>query len=585
MCEQFGTPAQAMFPRWIPPGRDPEVIPLGKGAKVVLHDWIETMRSRAAAIALMVDARQVIAALVYLIGYVALDRVSFSESYAQLSISPWNPSTGLSFVLVLLFGRRFLPLLFLAPFLADMINRQVVLSWPAEILSVAVIGTGYSAALLFLTGPKARFDPRLPSMRDLAQLILATSVSAAFVAASYVGLMVAAGLLPGREFATAALRYWVGDIVGVLALAPFALFALSGRRILPLSAETVLQCAAVLVALAMVFGLAEEREFQLFYVLFLPVVWMAVRNGIEGVSAGILITQIGVILGVAFVPEEREELVALQPLMLVLTVTGLVAGELVTERRRMESQLQMQRESLAGLARLGSLGELAAAVAHEVNQPLMAAGTYARLVADTASSGGANANEIVEIAKKTIAQVDRAAEVIRRLRALVRLDRSNRAPVPFERIVKETLDLCRPDLERAGVVLRVALPPDLPLVAVDILQIEQVLLNLVRNSLDAIRDGGSSRGTIVIEAERMRGDADGDFVEIAVIDSGPGFSRDYLENGILPLSSSKADGLGIGLPLCKTIVEAHGGRLWLDAGSGGAAVRFTLPVSKQIKRV
>ena len=143
----------------------------------------------------------------------------------------------------------------------------------------------------------------------------------------------------------------------------------------------------MLVALTMVFGLAEEREFQLFYVLFLPIVWMAVRNGIEGASAGILITQIGVILGVAFVPDEREELVALQSLMLVLTVTGLIAGELVTERRRIESQLLMQRKSLAGLARLGSLGELAAAVAHEVNQPLMAAGTYARLVADDRQLG------------------------------------------------------------------------------------------------------------------------------------------------------------------------------------------------------
>jgi two-component system, LuxR family, sensor kinase FixL len=580
MCEQFRMPAWAVFPGWIHSGLGPEVIVPAKGDKVVMREWIETMRSRAAAVTLMVDARQVTAGLVYLVGYVALDRVSFSESYAQLGITPWNPSTGLSFVLVLSSGRRFVPLLFVAPFLADMVNRQGVLPWLAEILSVAAIGAGYSAALLFLTGPVARFDPRLPSMRDLAQLILATSVSAAFVAASFVGLMIAAGLLPGREFAAAAMRFWIGDIVGVLALVPFALFVLSGRRILPLSLETAMQCAAVLVALAMVFGLAEEREFQLFYVLFLPIVWMAVRNGIEGVSAGILITQIGIILGVAFVPNEREELVALQPLMLVLTVTGLIAGELVTERRRVESQMQMQRESLAGLARLGSLGELAAAVAHEVNQPLMAAGTYARLVADTVKSGGAGAAEVVEIAKKAIAQVDRAAEVIRRLRALVRLDRSNRAPVAFDRIVKETLELCRPDLERAGVVPRVALPSDLPLVAVDILQIEQVLLNLVRNSLDAIRDSGKSRGTIVIEAEPMPREADGDFVEIAVLDSGPGFSRHYIENGILPLSSSKADGLGIGLPLCKTIVEGHGGRLWLDAGSHGASVRFTLPVSK-----
>jgi two-component system, LuxR family, sensor kinase FixL len=173
--------------------------------------------------------------------------------------------------------------------------------------------------------------------------------------------------------------------------------------------------------------------------------------------------------------------------------------------------------------------------------------------------------------------------VIRRLRALVRVDRSNRAPVPFDRIIKETLDLCRPDLERAGVAPRIALPPDLPLVTVDLLQIEQVLLNLVRNSIEAIRDSGSPRGTILIEAKRADGDAQGEFVEIGVIDSGPGFSRDYIENGILPLSSSKADGLGIGLPLCKTIVEAHGGRLWLDAGSRAASVRFTLPVAKQFK--
>jgi len=184
-----------------------------------------------------------------------------------------------------------------------------------------------------------------------------------------------------------------------------------------------------------------------------------------------------------------------------------------------------------------------------------------------------------------VAQVDRAAEVIRRLRALVRLDRSNRAPVPFDRIVKETLDLCRPDLERAGVALRFALPHNLPPVMVDILQIEQVLLNLMRNSIEAIRDSRSPRGTVLISAKRVDDETDGEFIEIGVVDSGPGFSRDYIENGILPLSSCKADGLGIGLPLCKTIVEAHGGRLWLDSAARGAAVRFTLPVAEQFEHV
>jgi len=111
------------------------------------------------------------------------------------------------------------------------------------------------------------------------------------------------------------------------------------------------------------------------------------------------------------------------------------------------------------------------------------------------------------------------------------------------------------------------------------------LLNLMRNSIEAIRDSRSPRGTVLISAKRVDDETDGEFIEIGVVDSGPGFSRDYIENGILPLSSSKADGLGIGLPLCKTIVEAHGGRLWLDSAARGAAVRFTLPVAEQFEHV
>lgn len=269
-----------------------------------------------------------------------------------------------------------------------------------EILTVALIGGDYSAALIFLKRSNIRLDPDLSSMRDLILLMFAAAASAAFVASGYVGLTVAAGLLSTKDFMAATLRYWTGDVIGILAFAPFVLFALTRRQILPMSTETALQSAAIVGALVLVFGFAEEREFQLFYVLFLPITWMAVRNGIEGVSAGILITQLGVILGVGlFSPHEREELIAFQALMLVLTVTGLIAGGLVTERRRTECQLRLHQESLARLARLGSIGELAAAVAHEVDQPLMAAGTYTRLLANKIS-WNADTAEVEEIAKR-----------------------------------------------------------------------------------------------------------------------------------------------------------------------------------------
>jgi signal transduction histidine kinase len=523
------------------------------------------------------DARTALVGCAYLIAYAMLDWLSFIEPYAPFGVTPWSPNTGVSFVLILLFGQRMLPLLFVSPLLADLVNRSIVLPWTIEILSAALIGGGYSVTLMLLKRPDVRFDQSLSSMRDLVLLMLAAVAGALLVASSYISLMIGAELMPAKDFASVTLSYWVGDVIGILGLTPFALIAATRRRILPISTETVLQFAAIVASLVLVFGSAAERELQLFYILFLPIVWIAVRTGIEGVSAGILFAQLGLILGLQFLPEQRQELIAFQALMLVLTVTGLVAGQLVSERRRMEVQLRLHQESLARVARLGSVGELAAAVAHEVNQPLMAAGTYTRLAAEAIASRDANPAAAVEAAKKAVAQVDRATQVIRRLRALVRLDRSNRAPCQFEQIVRETIALCKPDLERIDVTARSVLPARLPLVMVDVLQVEQVLVNLLRNSIEAIVESGNSGGSILIEAKL----AGTDFVEVDVTDSGPGFTPDRIENAFLPLSSNKPEGLGIGLPLCRSIIEAHGGQLRLDANPKGGSVRFTLPIAKE----
>jgi signal transduction histidine kinase len=533
-------------------------------------------RLRAMAFPRVFDAHKLIVGLVYLAIYALLDWISFIEPYAHLGITPWNPGTGLSFVLLLLFGLRMIPFLLVSPLLADLVNQQFAMPWHVEILSSVLVGGGYSIAVAFLLHPSFRFDPTLNSMRDLVLLMVTAVVSAAFVASGYVSLTIAAGLLPLQDFTAAVLRYWVGDVIGITVIAPFALFLLTRRRILPMTTETLLQFAAIGLALTLVFGLAEEQQFQLFYVLFLPIVWLAVRTGLEGVSVGILVTQLGLILGIQLFPAGTFDVTAFQALMLVLTVTGMVAGALVTERRRTETQLRLQHDSLSRLARLGSMGELAAAVAHELNQPLMAAGTYTRLVNDAMTSGHTDVAVVAETAKKAVAQVERAAEVVRHLRALVRLDRSNRAPCRFERIVEETIELCQPDLDRAHVTIRTDIAPDLPYVLVDLLQIEQVLINLVRNAIEAISDSGSLRGTVQIAAKVF----DDEFVEVRVVDTGPGFPPVLLENAFLPLSSHKAEGLGIGLPLCRSIVEAHGGKLWLDENPEGAAIRFTLPIVK-----
>jgi signal transduction histidine kinase len=524
----------------------------------------------------VLGANKLVVGVVYLAGYALLDWISFIPPYAQLGITPWNPGTGLSFALVLLFGLRMIPFLLVAPLLAELLNQQLAMPWQLEVLVSILVGGGYSIALAILLRPSLGFDPALGSVRDLVTLMAIAVVSAAVVAFGYVGMTVISGLLPAGRLLPVVLRHWIGDVIGVMVVTPFSLFVLTRRRILPVRLETLLQLTAIAAALAAVFGLAQEQKFQLFYALFLPVVWLAVRTGSEGVSVGLLITQLGLIVGIQLFPAGTFDLTAFQALMLVLAMTGLVAGELVTERRRTEAQLRMQQESLSRLARLGSMGELAAAVAHEINQPLTAAGTYARLVDDAIGSGKTEPAIVAEMSKKAVAQIERAAEVVRHLRALVRLDRSNRTPCSLDRIVRETIELCQHDLDRGHVSVQIDIPADFPSVMVDLLQIEQVLINLLRNAVDAISGSSNSGGAVFISAKR----ADIDFAEVHVADSGPGFPSQFSENAFLPLSSSKVEGLGIGLALCRSIVEAHGGKLWLDDGTPGGVVRFTLPFAK-----
>jgi two-component system, LuxR family, sensor kinase FixL len=515
----------------------------------------------------------VLIGVAYLAVYVLLYWISSVEHNPFASYS-WNPNSGASFAAMVMFGRRMLPFMFIAPLLGDLFVPQLTVPLPLELAPAILIGGIYGAAALFLLRPERRFDRTLQSMSSLVLLTFTIVVSAAVVAGGYIGIVVASGLLQASDFAPAVLSYWVGDTIGIMVMTPFALVLWTRRYEVWLSAETLLQLVAIVAALMLVFAYWTDQHLQLVYILFVPIVWMAVRTGIEGVSLGIVATQLGFILGFHVFPDEIGEMPKVQALMLVLALTGLFAGGLVTERRRTEAVLRLHQESLARLARLASVGELAAALAHELNQPLMAAGTYTRLVDDAIRTGNGDTGALAETARKAAAQVERAAAVVKRLRALVRLDCSNRAVCRVDRIVRDTIDLCGPDLDRHGIKVRQSVAAGLPPVMVDMLQIEQALLNLVRNSIDAIGEAG--QGTISIEAPLV----DGDFVEVCVRDSGPGFPPDRAVNPFLPLSSTKKEGLGIGLSLCRSLIEAHGGRIWLDASAPGAAIHFTLPVAK-----
>jgi signal transduction histidine kinase len=519
-------------------------------------------------IARLLSRRHVEIALGYLAGYVLLDWLSYVHPFGSFGITPWNPQAGLSFALILLFGAEFVPWLLVAPLVADGLVRGFALPVGAETGAAIVIGVGYALATRLLLLPRLHFDPTLGSRRSLVLLAVVAIGSTAVVAVGYVGMLVAFGILPAPDFGRAVLRFWVGDVIGITVLTPFLLVLMTRRRLPSPSWEALALVTLLLGALWIVFGFAEALRFQLFYLFFLPVIWTAVRFGLEGVTAGLLLTQLGLIAAMHLTGQGAGDVTAYQALMVVLALTGLAVGVLVSEQQRTQQQLRLNQEALSRALRVGTTGEFAAALAHEINQPLTAISNYARLAKTAADPAAAS-----EASDRLIAQVERAAEVVRRLRNFIRLGRNETAPVTVPILVQEAVAYCHAELDTQGIELQSRMARDLPAVKADALHIEQVIVNLVRNAAEALTDAGRYDGKVTIEAER---DAAG-FVVIRVRDNGPGFDPDLAERAVAPFATTKTDGLGLGLSLARSIVEAHGGRLSIESSASGAVVSFTLP--------
>ena len=513
----------------------------------------------------------------YTCAHMMLDWLSYVHPFGSFGLTPWNPSTGLGFLMVLLLGQRTLPVFFAALIISNLLIRGMPVPMWVAVAESVLVGTGYGIALIALLHPSVRFDTSLSSVRDLFLFLLTLVLSSAAVASAYVSLLFIADLLPAQDVPTALLRYWVGDMIGVTVVTPFGLLAFSREPLIRLEWESVLQIASTLaltIWVAAVF--ARHHQLQLFYLLFLPVTWIAVRSGVEGVSVALAFIQLGLVVALVLFPGGSIDVLDFQARMLVLAITGLVAGVLVSERRAAESRLRMNQAALAQVSRLGSMGELAAAIAHEINQPLSAASTYTGLVAESLEGERLRDPGTRDLAAKAVSQIRRAADVVRRLRTLVRLGHSERVPTRTMMIIGEAMDLVRADLDRDNIALRLDLEPDLPLVMADRLQIEQVLLNLIRNAAEAIIAARNGRRDIVVQARRLSPG----LVELSVTDTGTGFASTFAGDVPFPLSTTKPDGLGIGLSLCRSIAEAHGGALMIRNTGSGARVSISLPVAE-----
>lgn len=635
----------------------------------------------------------------FLVLYVALDWVSVIEPFGELGITPWNPPAGLIFAVFLLYGARALLPVFVAVTLADVLLRGVSTTPSATVASAVVISLSYGWSGLLLRD-KIGFSVRLNNRHDLLWLLAATLGTTVFIAVVVVWIFCTSGLVPWAEFPTVTLHYWTGDVIGITVLTPFILLLFDReRRQAAVRDWTVveagLQLAAIALGLWIIFGLERIQHFEFSYVLFLPLIWIALRHGLMGATWGIVATQLGLIVAIQMRGYDAHIVTQFQLLMLAVTVSGLFLGAVVDERRRAEASLrgsearlqtvigtapdaifmlegdltivsanvaaermfgfrasaagridfrallpdlqitavggdivgiettarridgtsfvaevavgkaridsrsvyvavlrdasprrqaeQWRKEHEAELAhamRLTTTGEMAAAMAHELNQPLTAVIGFARACQGLLQAPGedreAAHRAAIDLIENAVQQASRAGRIIRSTREFLKRDDMQFVKVTVGEMVQAVLDLVRAEAVQHGVQIVTRVDSGLPPVFVDPIQIEQVILNLLRNSIDAMVQADSKVRQITLSAERAPGD-DG-HAEIEVRDSGPGFAAEVADRLFQPFSTTKGGGMGLGLSISRSIIEGHGGRIWASSDGGGAAIRFTLPL-------
>lgn len=242
----------------------------------------------------------------------------------------------------------------------------------------------------------------------------------------------------------------------------------------------------------------------------------------------------------------------------------LVALADISERRRAEQAAAQQRDELAHLSRVAMLGELSGTLAHEINQPLAAILGNAQAAQRLLARDPPALRQVAEALEAIAANDRRASRIIERLRALLRKEEAKREPVDLNELVRDSLHLLRSDLAHRGVNADAELAPALPPVHGDRVQLQQVLLNLIVNGCDAMADCAPPRRLVLRTLPGGAGRA-----RLEVADRGPGIVAADAERVFEPFFTTKATGLGLGLPLCRTIVQAHDGRIAAEPNPGG----------------
>ena len=534
---------------------------------------------------------------ILLIGaYLALEWVSEIHEYKGLPVTAWNPGLGLVFAVMMHLPAAGGTILFIGMVLAEILVVHSVLDLSVVTVLAAISATSY-AGFAVIIRRYVRFDFAIDRLRDVVGLLFVGCVGAVGNATLLTLLLVFTGSMTWTDIGSATVPLFVGDVIGIAVLAPLTLRLVSvdSRRFLSMQSLRVAAGLAVIglliaVLLWLILRRGDPVALGYLYVLFLPVVGAALWRGLDGACIILAISQVLLIIMLHHYAYDAAAFVAFQMAMTVLSATGLLSGAVVSERNAAQTVARTTRARLAEREaaavradRLGLATGVTSALSHEINQPITAARALARAAQLRVETDGAvDLARLRENLLGVVTQIDLAAEIVRRMRALISRGAPERNTNDVPSIIEDTMALMRPRAIRHRVEIEIACDPDVPPISCDRIQVQQVLMNLIGNAIDAISgvresSAAAPRGRVMIAVRWTRAIGS---VTFSVRDTGPGIAADLAPHVFEPLTTAKPEGLGLGLSICALIVEAHGGRIWLERSHPGATeFRFWLPTT------
>lgn len=508
--------------------------------------------------------------------YLALNLLTEWHEFDRLGITLWSPDDGVSLAL-LVENLAFAPFVFLAAVLVDLsiagVHRSLGVSIAAE-LSLTIV----YVSLAFVLRTILKFDMRRFKLSDVVTLLLFIPPAAMLSSLIYCGVLYLGGELPADKALVAITHCWIGIALGIITVIP-AMTAVFLSLSAPLdrwSGQTIFTIVIFVVGICLGFGAligVGDKLHYLFNLLFLPVIWVAMREGYVGVALALATIQLTLAIVSAFVGYDTTDFSILQLLMLVLSITGLLLGAVTTERQEAALRLREQQRELTRMASNARAGAMGLALAHEVSQPLSTVAAYLhaarRLLQPSAASAPA-----MDALLKAEAEARRAREVLERVRDFVSNGALSLKPLDMPTVAERIGALCREEAAARGVGVEVGSTGPTALVRADEVQIEQVLINLVANAIDAGAERPDGRGRVTIRVA-----ARADAVSIRVEDNGQGVAPELADSIFDAYQTTKPRGMGLGLHLSRRIIQRHSGRLWWEPiPTGGARFVVELPI-------